>query len=125
MKNIEQDDRFYADMQQICDRFDSSSIKKYLSDRKTYSEDKLEHMDMTSPDKGKKLFLEVTVENSLYASSLFSWLYSKSEYKDGKDNLKLLGCNLDKIWFSPPGLNDELINAIKILNNELDKLQGN
>lgn len=124
MKNLEIDNRIYEDTKGIADSLEEESLRVHLEKLKSRGdEDFQKRAQLLHPPQGKKFYLEITVENSLYAGALYNWLYGKSK-SDGKSPLLVMGCELHAIHFSIPGLSEEAKEAIRRLNLELDNLEG-
>ena len=54
---------------------------------------------LTTLNKGRTIWLELYVEDSMASGFLYKWLYSKS--KNGK-GFNIFGCRLDSIMFAKP-----------------------
>lgn len=63
--------------------------------------------------KGKKIWLELEVEDSWMSGMILSWLYQSSEH-DGQP-LHALGCSIKTIYFQKPGFSDTERGAIQQL----------
>lgn len=112
-KILEYDEKSYLDMNQIIKDYNEESFNK---DFERYNNDptEIKHVGLLYPDKGKKLWLEIEVEDSYSASMLYSWLFRKSEHDN--NNLRIFGSKLNSINFEKPsGYTPEEKHAIREL----------
>lgn len=72
-----------------------AGVKESLENLSKINQEDLDNMSMIYFTRGKKLWLEVTVEDSYMSSLLFKWLHNQSRPH-------LMGCSLDSIHFSMP-----------------------
>jgi hypothetical protein len=120
-KILEFDEKSYSDMNQIIKKYNEDSFNK---DFERYNKDKteIEHVKILYPDKGKKLWLEIDVEDSYSASMLYSWLFDNSKFDNSE--LRIFGSKLRSISYEKPsGYTREEKNAIidlykKIIGDE-------
>ena len=62
---------------------------------------RLNHPDRDRFDEGRKLYLEVEVEDRALSCYLFKWLYARRDNKED-GYYKLFGCRLHGIYFAQP-----------------------
>jgi|GEM_PF-6887433 len=111
-----------ADSIQLMNEYSREVDERYLTALQSESPDNLDRYKGIHFNKGRRVFLEVVVEDSLSTSKLFGWLNGKSTFDKGE--LVIMGCKLDTIHFKAPNLSDEAIVAIDVLKKESDKLRG-
>lgn len=119
-KELEFDEKSYKDLNQLISNYNEDSIINELDRYNKMSEenDSLNHLGLIYPDKGRKLWLEVQVEDSYSASMLYAWLYNISKY-DNK-SLRIFGSTLNSIHFEiPNGFTTEEKNAIRLLHKKI------
>lgn len=117
-KVLKHDEKSILDTLQVVQNVNSDSINKAIERCSDLTQDILKSTSSIFPSKGKVLYLEVVVEDSLLASLLYEWLYVKSKFDN--NNLHVFGCTLNSIYFNKPGFTDEERNLIKQLNNKVN-----
>lgn len=109
-KELKFDQKSLLDLKQVTDKFNQENFEKDLV---AYKKD-YDKLSIIYPEKNKKLFLEIKIEDSYSASMVYEWLYGKSKY-DNKP-LRLFGSSLEIIHFEKPsGFSDGEKYAIKTL----------
>lgn len=71
------------------------SVNESLKNLSRLNHNELDYASINFFSKGKKLWLEVTVEDSYMSHFLFKWIYDQ-------DRPYLMGCSIDSIHFSMP-----------------------
>ncbi len=74
---------------------------------------------------GRRLWLEVDVEDVYASAGLISWLYSHSKAVPEKSGLRLMGCRLNSIMFEKPSdfTAEEREGIIKLYNKVIGDQQ--
>lgn len=80
------------------------------------SSDYVKSKETVTFPKGKKLYLEVEVEDSSLTPWLFKWLYGKNEYGE---NYKIFGCTIKTIHFNTPGVQELKQRLLNFIDNDL------
>lgn len=111
-----------ADSAQLMNEDSREGTERYLTRLQSEPPDQLYRYTGIQFGKGRRIFLEVVVEDSLSTAQLFSWMNGKSAFD--KERLVVMGCKLDTIHFKSPSLSDQAISAIDMLKEEIDKLRG-
>ena len=116
---LEFDEKSFSDINQIIKNYNEDSFKQEIEKYSSYNKEDLERSSMIYFKKGKKLWLELDIEDSYTSSMLMSWLYSKSKFDD-TNGLRIFGSKLNTIFFEKPsGYSDDEKNAIKTLYNKM------
>jgi len=115
---IEYNKKAIADNKQILEEISLDNLIKDIDVYNSSSKEGKEHLSNIYFEKGKKLYLEVQVNDSYTSSALMAWLYNKSKYDN--NNLSILGCNLLSIGFEKPsGYTAEEKHAVKMLYEKM------
>jgi hypothetical protein len=118
-KVLEDNEKARLDTEQLLSEYRTAEGLQNMWDRLTNMEDPeeikraKEAFSSMAFNKGRKLWIEVTVEDSYISGVLYSWLFVKSKFD--KKPLHALGCSVDSIHFSPVGFTDEEKRALEIL----------
>ena len=126
-KVLEIDPITKGDMEQFFERFRETYTEESLVElgkRITTVED-AEIMANHHYTKGKRLWLEVDVEDINASGGLISWLYSQSKTNKGTSGLRLFGCRLNSIYFEKPSdfTDDERTAIIHLYNKVIGDQQ--
>jgi hypothetical protein len=118
-KFIEFNEKAFADTKQIIDNVNTDRFNNFIKNCHKLDKNSLDAMSRSFPEKGKKLYLEVIVEDSYMGSVLYDWMYSESNFDKSK-GLLFFGLNLDAIHFSmPSGYTEEEKYIIKRLYHKI------
>jgi hypothetical protein len=122
-KIIEYNEKAFADTRQLFESISEERLEKFMDNCNQLPDNDLSFMKSAFPSKGKRLYLEVVVEDTYLGSKVFDWLYSKSNF-DNSNGLSVFGLKLDAIHHSMPnGYTEEekyLIKELykKVIGNE-------
>lgn len=112
-KVLEFNEKANADTLQLLSKLTKENTEKFL-ERVEGDMDNSGIYDSCYFDKGRTLWLELRVEDSLLSGLLYNWLFQASK-TDAKP-LHALGCSLQQIMFQKPsGYSDDVKSAIKNL----------
>lgn len=127
-KVLEIDPITKADTEQFFENFKEHYTEEGLKHRKERmaSDDNLrEILTHQHYELGRRLWLEVDVEDVYASQGLLSWLYSHSKAVPEKPGLRLMGCRLNSIMFEKPSnfTAEERESIIKLYNKVIGEQQ--
>lgn len=116
---LEYNEKAHKDTEQLLSEIGEEKFNNSIESYSKNTKEELERIGMTYPFKGKKLWLEVDVEDSYCAGALYGWLLSKSNY-DNTSGLLVFGCSLNSIsWEKPSGYTEEEKYAVRTLYEKM------
>lgn len=110
-KILEFSQKSYSDTLNIAEELSEDGFNNICERFKNIGQDDKNLLATSYFNKGRKLYLEITVQDTYASGALFAWLFGKSEF-DNRQN-HFIGCSLSRIHFSmPSGYSDSVKDAI-------------
>ena len=114
-KKLEFNEECFTDTLQLLKTVENSAKHKEYIKRLEENPEEYKYVENLHFSKGRTIWLELEIEDSYLSSSLFSWMYTKSDYSN-LNGLKVFGCKLQSIMFNKPSdYTEEEKSAIKVL----------
>lgn len=113
-KVLTYNEKSYADTKLVLEGISEDHFNRLHENCKNYDRKSLDSLSMSFHKKGLDLWLHVKVEDSFAASSIYRWIFGKSDVDGGANHV--LGLSLHEVMYSKPsGYTEQEKEAIKRL----------
>jgi hypothetical protein len=99
-KILEHNEKCFSDTQQLFSNLNENNINKTIE--RIENDDSYKNiLPNMYFDKGRTIWLELKVEDSLLSGLIYNWMFSSSNF-DNTSGLQAFGCKLESIMYSKP-----------------------